>query len=279
MNIINIQNTIEQLWEKKDLLNELPSQELEQRIADITQVLQNLDNGKLRVCEKTNEIWQTHSWIKKTILLAFKLFPNKLSTNNYDKSYDKIPLKFTNWQQEDFLKAKIRVVPGSIIRLGAYLANNTILMPCFVNIGAFIDEGTMIDSGATVGSCAQIGKKCHISANAAIGGVLEPLQNNPVIIEDDCFIGAGAMVAEGVIVEQGSVLSMGVKIGASTKIINRQNNQVYYGKIPAYSVVVPGNYTTTNNQISLHCAVIVKTVDAKTRSKTEINELLRETTI
>ncbi|MGD0466136.1 MAG: 2,3,4,5-tetrahydropyridine-2,6-dicarboxylate N-succinyltransferase [Gammaproteobacteria bacterium] len=265
MNLTKLKNTIEQLWDGK--------KELEQPTAAVIEVLQNLDKGNLRVCEKINASWQTNQWIKKAILLAFKLFPNKLSLNN---SYDKIPLKFTSWQPEDFIKANIRVVPGAIVRLGAYLANNTVLMPCFVNIGAFIDENTMIDSGTTIGSCAQIGKKCHISSNAVIGGVLEPLQNNPIIIEDDCFIGMGSMIAEGMIIEQGSVLSMGVKIGASTKIINRQNGQISYGRIPAYSVVIPGNYITENSLVSLNCAVIVKTVDAQTRSKTSINELLRE---
>ena len=270
MNIIKLKETIEQLWDRKN--SELSSKELEQQTTAIIEVLQTIDKGELRVSEKINETWQTNQWVKKAILLAFKLFPNQLSPN----SYDKIPLKFTSWQQEDFSKANIRVVPGSIVRLGAYLAKNTVLMPCFVNIGAFIDENTMIDSGTTIGSCAQIGKKCHISSNVVIGGVLEPLQNNPIIIEDDCFIGMGSMIAEGIIIEQGSVLSMGVKIGASTKIIDRQNNKIFYGTIPAYSVVIPGNHITENSPVSLNCAVIVKTVDAKTRSKTSINELLRE---
>jgi 2,3,4,5-tetrahydropyridine-2,6-dicarboxylate N-succinyltransferase len=263
-----MKHQIEQLWQQ----TEFTEQQKLTAVNTIMQVLTLLDKGQLRVAEKINNCWQTNDWLKKAILLAFKLFNNNIGIN----SYDKIPLKFTNWQQEDFFNAKIRVVPGTTIRLGAYLAKNTIFMPCFINTGAFIDEGTLIDSGAVIGSCAQIGKRCHIASNAAIGGVLEPLQNSPTIIEDDCFIGVGSILAEGTIVEQGAVISMGVSIGGSTKIINRATNQIFYGKVPAYSVVIPGSYTAPNSSIAINCAVIVKTVDAKTRSKTGINELLRE---
>ncbi len=269
--ITKLKKTIELFWDHKDSIGNLSKLELDQQTATVKEILELLDQGILRISEKIDGVWQVHEWLKKTILLAFRLFPNQLINNGYDK----IPLKFTSWEKENFNNAQIRVVPGTIVRYGSHIAKNTILMPSFINIGAFIDEKTMIDSGVTVGSCAQIGKRCHISANAIIGGVLEPLQNNPVIIEDDCFIGMGAMVAEGTIVEQGAVLSIGVNIGASSKIIDLKSNQIFYGRVPAYSVVVPGNYVTSNNQVSLNCAVIIKTVDEKTRSKTAINELLR----
>lgn len=272
MNIEQTQNIINNLYEHKEELNKLSTSEIQEHFALITNILTLLDNGTLRISDKNNNTWQTNQWLKKAILLAFKILPTQMNINN---SYDKIPLKFANWQLENFMQAKIRVVPGAIVRLGAYIAKNTILMPCFINTGAFIDEGTMIDTAASIGSCAQIGKRCHISAQVTIGGVLEPLQNNPIIIENDCFIGAGCIIVEGIIIEQGAVLATGVHLGTSTKIIDRQNNEISYGIIPAYSVVVPGSYIDKNSQIALNCAVIVKKVDAQTRSKTTINALLR----
>ena len=249
----------------------------------VVSTLDLLDAGKIRVAEKINESWQVNQWVKQAILLSFRLNQNYLTKQQSSQGdnvlfYDKVQLKFSNWQVTDFESANFRALPGAVVRKGAYIGQKVVLMPSFINIGAFIDSGSMIDTWATVGSCAQIGKNCHISGGAGIGGVLEPLQANPVIIEDDCFIGARSEVAEGVIVEQGSVLSMGVYLGASTKIIDRQSGQVFYGRVPAYSVVVPGSIPSSShpNSPALYCAVIVKRVDAKTRSKTSINELLRD---
>ncbi len=242
-----------------------------------------LDSGKLRICEKKNNIWQVNQWVKKAILLSFRLNDNYLSKHAGSSGdaisfYDKVPLKFANWTAENFKEAGFRAVNGAVVRYSAFIAKNVVLLPSFVNLGAYVDEGSMIDTWATVGSCAQIGKHCHISGGAGIGGVLEPLQANPVIIEDNCFIGARSEIAEGVIVETGSVISMGVYIGASTKIIDRETGEVFYGRVPAYSVVVPGNVASTkgDKNISLYAAVIVKKVDEKTRSKTSINDLLRD---
>lgn len=249
----------------------------------VEQTLSLLDRGQIRICEKVNDIWQVNQWIKKAVLLSFRLNDNFLSKSQSSAGdaatyFDKVPLKFANWTEEDFRKAGFRAIPGSIVRHSAYIAKGVVLLPSFVNLGAYVDEGTMIDTWATVGSCAQIGKNCHISGGAGIGGVLEPLQANPVIIEDDCFIGARSEIAEGVIVEKGSVISMGVYIGASTKIIDRETGEVFYGRVPAYSVVVPGGVASSKGQkdVSLYAAVIVKKVDEKTRSKTSINELLRD---
>ncbi len=249
----------------------------------VVSTLDLLDAGKIRVAEKINESWQVNQWVKQAILLSFRLNQNYLTKQQSSQGdnvlfYDKVQLKFSNWQATDFESANFRALPGAVVRKGAYIGQKVVLMPSFINIGAFIDSGSMIDTWATVGSCAQIGKNCHISGGAGIGGVLEPLQANPVIIEDDCFIGARSEVAEGVIIEQGSVLSMGVYLGASTKIIDRQSGQVFYGRVPAYSVVVPGSIPSSShpNSPALYCAVIVKRVDAKTRSKTSINELLRD---
>lgn len=243
--------------------------------------LNQLDNGTLRVCEKINNEWKVNQWTKKAILLSFRLNDNEVIKENSAAWFDKVPSKTLNWDKEDFLKAGFRYVPNAVIRKSAFIAKGVILMPSFVNLGAYVDEGTMIDTWATVGSCAQIGKKCHISGGAGIGGVLEPLQASPVIIEDNCFIGARSEVAEGVIVGEGAVLSMGVFIGASTKIIDRATGETHMGKVPPYSVVVPGSLpgkTLPNGSIgpSLYCAVIVKRVDEKTRSKTSINDLLRD---
>ncbi len=273
----NLSLIIENAFEKRAEINLATAGEIRDAV---NQTLAALDAGEIRVCEKKNDIWQVNQWIKKAILLSFRLNDNFISKNqtvggdslNY---FDKVPLKFTNWSDVNFRKGGFRVVPGAVVRHSAFIARNVVLLPSFVNLGAYVDEGTMIDTWATVGSCAQIGKNCHISGGAGIGGVLEPLQANPVIIEDDCFIGARSEIAEGVIVEKGSVISMGVYIGASTKIIDRETGEIFYGRVPAYSVVVPGNVPSKNNT-SLYAAIIVKKVDEKTRSKTSVNELLRD---
>jgi 2,3,4,5-tetrahydropyridine-2-carboxylate N-succinyltransferase len=228
-----------------------------------------LDAGKLRVAEKSGGQWITHQWLKKAVLLSFRLEDNRVMERRY---YDKVPSKFEKF---DFRKGGFRVVPPAAVRRGAYLAKNVILMPSFVNIGAYVDEGTMVDTWATVGSCAQIGKNVHLSGGVGIGGVLEPLQANPVIIEDNCFIGARSEVVEGVIIEENSVISMGVFLGQSTKILDRATGEISYGRVPAGSVVVSGNLPSPDGKYGLYCAVIVKKVDAKTRAKTSLNELLR----
>ncbi len=274
--IKKISEIVENAFEKRSEINLKTGGEIRSAVVE---TLNLLDAGKIRICEKINENWQVHQWIKKAILLSFRLNDNYLSATNSSgdsvKSFDKVALKFANWSEEDFRKAGFRAVSGAVVRHSAFIAKNVVLMPSFVNLGAFVDEGTMIDTWATVGSCAQIGKNCHISGGAGIGGVLEPLQANPVIIEDDCFIGARSEVAEGVIVGRGSVLSMGVYLGASTKIIDRETGEVHYGRVPPYSVVVSGS-TPSKNNTSLYAAVIVKKVDEKTRSKTSVNELLRD---
>lgn len=238
-----------------------------------------LDSGKARVAEPGPDgNWIVNEWLKKAVLLGFRLNPNELQSGSVNSGawWDKVPSKFEGWQAEDFTKAGFRAVPPCAVRRGSYIAPGTVLMPSYVNIGAYVDSGTMVDTWATVGSCAQIGKNVHISGGAGIGGVLEPLQAAPVIIEDNCFIGARSEVAEGVIVREGSVLSMGVFLGQSTKIVNRATGEIYYGEVPAYSVVVPGTLPDPKGGPSLACAVIVKTVDERTRSKTSINELLRD---
>ncbi len=245
----------------------------------VDETLNKLDNGNLRVCEKINNEWQVNQWIKKAILLSFRLNDNEIIKASHATWFDKVESKTTHWTKDDHLKAGFRYVPDAVVRKSAFIAKGVVLMPSFVNLGAYVDEGTMIDTWATVGSCAQIGKNCHISGGAGIGGVLEPLQANPVIIEDNCFIGARSEVAEGVIVGEGAVLSMGVFIGASTKIVDRSTGEIHMGKVPAYSVVVPGTLPGKKEgdiNPSLYCAVIVKRVDEKTRSKTSINDLLRD---
>mgnify|MGYP001306173593 CR=1 FL=1 len=244
----------------------------------INSTLDQLDNGSLRVCEKNNGKWVVNQWTKKAILLSFRLNDNEIIKASHATWFDKVQSKTANWSHEDHLKAGFRYVPDAVVRKSAFIAKGVVLMPSFVNLGAYVDEGTMIDTWATVGSCAQIGKNCHISGGVGIGGVLEPLQANPVIIEDNCFIGARAEIAEGVIVGKGSVLSMGVYIGASTRIFDRATGEIHYGKVPDYSVVVPGAMPSKNNPDgpSLYCVVIVKKVDEKTRSKTSINDLLRD---
>ena len=245
----------------------------------VDETLNKLDSGSLRVCEKINNEWQVNQWIKKAILLSFRLNDNEIIKASHATWFDKVESKTANWTKDDHLKAGFRYVPDAVVRKSAFIAKGVVLMPSFVNLGAYVDEGTMIDTWATVGSCAQIGKNCHISGGAGIGGVLEPLQANPVIIEDNCFIGARSEVAEGVIVGEGAVLSMGVFIGASTKIVDRSTGEIHMGKVPAYSVVVPGTLPGKKEgdiNPSLYCAVIVKRVDEQTRSKTSINDLLRD---
>ena len=247
----------------------------------VNSTLEKLDGGILRVCEKINGEWIVNQWTKKAILLSFRLNDNVIIKGSHATWFDKVPSKTADWTADDHLKAGFRYVPNAVVRKSAFIAKGVVLMPCFVNLGAYVDEGTMIDTWSTVGSCAQIGKNCHISGGTGIGGVLEPLQANPVIIEDNCFIGARSEVAEGVMVGEGSVLSMGVFIGASTRIIDRSTGEIHMGKVPPYSVVVPGSLPGKNLPDgsvgpSLYCAVIVKSVDERTRSKTSINDLLRD---
>ncbi len=241
----------------------------------VAAVLADLDTGKLRVAEKRSGEWVTHQWIKKAVLLSFRLRDNEIMQGGYTRYFDKVDSKFARFSQEDFAAGGYRVVPPAAARHGAFIAKNVVLMPSYVNVGAYVDEGTMVDTWATVGSCAQIGKGVHLSGGVGIGGVLEPLQANPTIIEDNCFIGARSEVVEGVIVGEGSVISMGVYIGQSTKIYNRATGEVSYGRIPPGSVVVSGNLPGGDGRYSLYCAIIIKQVDAKTRAKTGINELLR----
>ena len=241
----------------------------------VEETLQQLDDGKLRVAEKSGGDWVVHQWLKKAVLLSFRLRDNEIMQGGYTHFYDKVDSKFTRFSQEDFAAGGYRVVPPAAVRHGSFIAKNVVLMPSFVNIGAYVDEGTMVDTWATVGSCAQIGKNVHLSGGVGIGGVLEPLQANPTIIEDNCFIGARSEVVEGVIVGEGSVISMGVYLGQSTKIYDRATGQVSYGRIPPGSVVVSGNLPSPDGRYSLYCAVIVKQVTAQTRAKTSINELLR----
>lgn len=241
----------------------------------VNEVINLLDSGKVRIAEKINSAWHVHEWLKKAVLLYFRIHDNQVLSGGFTKHFDKVPLKFQEHTHDEFVSSGVRVVPPAIARKGAYIAPNTILMPSYVNIGAYIDSGTMIDTWATVGSCAQIGKNVHISGGAGIGGILEPLQSNPTIIEDNCFIGARSEIVEGVIVEEGAVISMGVFIGQSTRIYHRESGKILYGRVPAGSVVVPGSLPSSDGKYSLYCAVIVKEVDAKTRGKVSLNELLR----
>ncbi len=278
---MSLQDIIESGFENKDSVSTDTKGELRDAVAE---TLNQLDSGKLRVAEPIKQgEWKVNQWAKKAILLSFRLNAMRRMQGGTDNGgwWDKVESKFANWNDDDFASAGFRAVPSCVVRHSAYIAPNVVLMPSFVNLGAFVDTGAMIDTWATVGSCAQIGKNVHLSGGAGIGGVLEPLQAGPVVIEDDCFIGARAEVAEGVIVEKGSVLSMGVYIGASTKIIDRESGEVFYGRVPAGSVVVSGSVEGSTKakegkpNPSLYCAVIVKRVDEKTRSKTSINELLR----
>ncbi len=270
-------NKIENIWSKKDNLVK-NSNEFITAHEIVREVLAKLDDGSIRICVQNNGTWSVNEWAKKAILLSFKFESSNIMQNGHGLCYDKVAPKFDHSRDDSyFTDLGSRIVPGSYVRKGAYIGKNVILMPSFINIGAYVDDGTLIDTWSTVGSCAQIGKNCHISGGVGIGGVLEPIQAKPVIIEDNCFIGARSEVAEGVIVKKGSVLSMGVYLGASTKIFNRATGEVTYGTVPAYSVVVPGTLPDSKGSMaSLYCAVIVKTVDAGTRAKTAINELLRD---
>jgi len=275
MNTKSFENIINEAWNNKGQVNSKSSRKL---LNAISKTIDLLDEGKIRVAEKKSNEWTVNQWIKKAILLSFRVNKMKISKGPYAAWYDKVEGKTHKWNEKRFIKEGFRYVPNGVVRKGAFIAKNVVLMPSFVNLGAYVGEGTMIDTWASVGSCAQVGKNCHISGGAGIGGVLEPLQAIPVIIEDNCFVGARAEIAEGVIVEKGSVLSMGVYIGASTKIVDRMTGEITYGKVPAYSVVVPGTLPSKNNpgDPSLYCVVIVKKVDEKTRSKTSINDLLRD---
>jgi 2,3,4,5-tetrahydropyridine-2-carboxylate N-succinyltransferase len=246
-------------------------------VAAVDQAIALLDSGAVRVAEKIDGRWQVHEWLKKAVLLSFRLNDNEPFAAGYTQFYDKVPLKYAGYEPDRFRADGVRVVPPAVVRRGAYVARNAVLMPSYVNIGAYVGEGTMVDTWATVGSCAQIGRNVHLSGGVGIGGVLEPLQANPTIIEDHCFIGARSEVVEGVIVEEGAVLSMGVFIGQSTRIYDRERDEVSYGRVPAGAVVVPGSLPAASGKYSLNCAVIVKRVDAQTRSKVGINELLRAT--
>ncbi|HCS71039.1 MAG TPA: 2,3,4,5-tetrahydropyridine-2,6-dicarboxylate N-succinyltransferase [Rhodospirillaceae bacterium] len=271
----DLQAAIDAAWDGRDAIT--PATTGETRDA-IEATLDLLDKGQARVAEKTSGDWVVHQWLKKAVLLSFRLNDMAPISGGPGGStwWDKVPSKFEGMSADDFKAAGFRAVPNCIVRRSAYIAPGVVLMPSFVNLGAYVDEGTMVDTWATVGSCAQIGKHCHISGGAGIGGVLEPLQAGPVIIEDNCFVGARSEVVEGVVVGEGSVISMGVFIGQSTKIVERETGKVHYGRVPPYSVVVPGSLPGKEGQPSLYCAVILKTVDEKTRSKTSINELLRD---
>jgi 2,3,4,5-tetrahydropyridine-2-carboxylate N-succinyltransferase len=268
-----LQKIIDDAFENRASLN--PSSASPAVKDAVAKVIAEIDAGRLRVAEKKGGDWITHQWLKKAVLLSFRLRDNGIMQGGYTHYFDKVDSKFANFSQADFEAGGYRVVPPATARHGAFIARNVVLMPSYVNIGAYVDEGTMVDTWATVGSCAQIGKNVHLSGGVGIGGVLEPLQANPTIIEDNCFIGARSEVVEGVIVGEGSVVSMGVYIGQSTKIYNRMTGDVTYGRIPPGSVVVSGNLPGGDGRYSLYCAVIIKQVDAKTRAKTGINELLR----
>lgn len=268
-----LETIIDRAWEGRAGLSAANADAgVKEAVADTIELL---DQGKLRVAEKAGGQWIVHQWAKKAVLLSFRLHDNTVMQDGYTKYFDKVSAKFAHYATETFQQGGFRVVPPAAVRKGAYIAKNVVLMPSFVNIGAFVDEGTMVDTWATVGSCAQIGKNVHLSGGVGIGGVLEPLQANPTIVEDNCFIGARSEIVEGVVIEEGAVISMGVFIGASTRIYDRHSGEVLYGRIPAGSVVVPGSLPSPDGRCSLYCAVIVKQVDAKTRAKTSINELLR----
>ncbi len=277
----NLQDVIERAWDDAGSL----STETKGEIRDaVNEALALLDSGAARIAEKTDNSWQVNQWLKKAVLLSFRLNPMEIISGGPGGGswYDKVPSKFESWDEAKFTEAGFRAVPHAVVRHSAYVAPGVVLMPSFINLGAYVDEGTMVDTWVTIGSCAQIGKNCHISGGVGIGGVLEPMQAGPVIIEDNVFVGARSEVAEGVIVEEGSVISMGVFLGASTKVIDRASGEVHMGRVPAYSVVIPGTLPSTKTMgngepaPSLACAVIVKQVDERTRSKTSINDLLRD---
>ncbi len=285
MDTQNLSQIIDTAWENRSSINSSTSGETRDAIE---YAINGLDSGQYRVCEKSGDDWVVNQWLKKAVLMSFRLNDSTVISSGLKYAemgdapwFDKVPSKFSGWTQEHYTQAGFRAVPNCVVRRGSYVANNVVLMPSFVNIGAYVDSGTMVDSYVTVGSCAQIGKNCHLSAGVVIGGVLEPLQANPVIIEDDVFVGGQSEVAEGVIVREGAVLAIGVYLSQSTKIVNRETGEITYGEIPPYSVVVPGALpgkplADGTPGPSLYCNVIVKTVDNKTRSKTSINELLRD---
>lgn len=268
-----LEHTIEQAWNDRAALN--PHTAADEVRSAVEAVIDGLDRGKLRVAEKIHGKWQVNQWVKKAVLLSFRLQENRRIEAGELRFYDKVAGKFDRYSEQDFAEAGFRVVPAATARRGAFVGHDVVLMPSFINIGAYVDSGTMVDTWATVGSCAQIGRNVHLSGGVGIGGVLEPLQANPTIIEDNCFIGARSEVVEGVIVEENSVLAMGVFLSQSTKIFDRTTGDIIYGRVPAGSVVVPGSLPASDGSHSLNCAVIVKRVDAQTRSKTSINELLR----
>ncbi|MGI9289726.1 MAG: 2,3,4,5-tetrahydropyridine-2,6-dicarboxylate N-succinyltransferase [Gammaproteobacteria bacterium] len=269
-----LKEIIENAFDNRDSLDlGNPSAELREAIHSC---LDMLDSGEARVAEPIANGWQVNQWLKKAVLLSFATESNEVIQGSHTNYFDKVPMKFAGWNEHQFAEAGMRVVPNAGVRRGAYIARNVILMPSYVNIGAYVDSGTLVDTWATVGSCAQIGKNVHLSGGAGIGGVLEPLQASPTIIEDDCFIGARSEIVEGVIVEKGAVISMGVYIGQSTRIYDREKDEVIYGRVPAGAVVVPGNLPSSKGNCSLYAAIIVKRVDEKTRAKTSINDLLRE---
>ncbi len=269
----DLQQTIEAAFERRAEITPRNADTVVREAVD--EALALLDAGEARVAEKKDGRWVVNEWLKKAVLLSFRLQDNRLMDGGFTRFYDKVEPKYAHHEERDFVEAGVRVVPPATVRRGSYVAPGVVLMPSYVNIGAYVDSGTMVDTWATVGSCAQIGKNVHLSGGVGIGGVLEPLQAAPTIIEDDCFIGARSEIVEGVIVEEGAVISMGVYIGQSTKIYDRETGEIHYGRVPAGSVVVPGNLPSKDGKYSLYCAVIVKRVDAKTRAKVGINELLR----
>jgi 2,3,4,5-tetrahydropyridine-2-carboxylate N-succinyltransferase len=270
------QSVIEQAWDNRANLS---AGDISTEIRNaVSAVIDGLNRGRIRVAERRSVgQWEVNQWVKKAVLPSFRLEDNKvMPAGGFTQFYDKVPSKFENWTEADFIEGGFRVVPPAIARRGSFIGKNAVLMPSYVNIGAYVGEGTMVDTWATVGSCAQIGKNVHLSGGVGIGGVLEPIQAGPVIIEDNCFIGARSEVVEGVVIEENSVLSMGVFIGQSTKIYDRETGQIHYGRVPAGSVVVPGSLPSADGKYSLYAAIIVKKVDAQTRAKTAINELLRD---
>jgi len=270
------QSVIEQAWDNRANLS---AGDISTEIRNaVSAVIDGLNRGRIRVAERRSVgQWEVNQWVKKAVLLSFRLEDNKvMPAGGFTQFYDKVPSKFENWTEADFIEGGFRIVPPAIARRGSFIGKNAVLMPSYVNIGAYVGEGTMVDTWATVGSCAQIGKNVHLSGGVGIGGVLEPIQAGPVIIEDNCFIGARSEVVEGVVIEENSVLSMGVFIGQSTKIYDRETGQIHYGRVPAGSVVVPGSLPSADGKYSLYAAIIVKKVDAQTRAKTAINELLRD---
>ena len=270
---LDLQTVIENAWEHRGTLTPTDNSAAVREAVD--QTIDSLDHGRLRVAEKINGTWVVHQWIKKAVLLSFRLSDNDVMGQAPLQFFDKVPTKFDEYGKAGFQRGGFRVVPPAVARRGSFIGKNVVLMPSYVNIGAYVDEGTMVDTWATVGSCAQIGKNVHLSGGVGIGGVLEPLQANPTIIEDNCFIGARSEVVEGVVVEENSVLSMGVFLSQSTKIYERETGKIHYGRVPSGSVVVPGTLPAADGSHSLYCAVIVKRVDAQTRAKTSINDLLR----